>query len=146
MTTELAPIDTDVLVYSFFPGPPLYPASARLVDQAQASDAGFSESYAIMTNPHRVSTPFIASEALTELANLRALPGVTQLPVPLDIVDRWSALIAHRFVMGHDLSDVQSVAATLGNGVKKIYTFNVKDFTQFAELEAIEPPPPSRPL
>lgn len=102
----------------------------RLVDQAQANDAGFcvvpqvlAEFYAIITNPHRVSTPFTASEALSELANLRALPGIPQLPVPLDIVDRWSALIAHRLVTGHDFFDVQLVAAMLGNGVKKIYTF-----------------------
>ena len=81
----------------------------RLVAQAQANDAGFcvvpqvlAEFYAVITNPHCVSTAFTASEDLTELANLRALPGVPQLPVPLDITDRWSALIAHRLVTGHD--------------------------------------------
>jgi len=105
----------------------------------------FIEFYAIITNPQCVSAPFTAPEALTELANIRALPGITQLPVPLDIVDRWSALIVHRLVTGHDFFDVQLVAAMLGNGVEKIYTFNVKDFTPFAELEVIESPPLPRP-
>ena len=150
MPTELALLDTNVLVYSFFRDHPFYPASAHLVDQAEAYDAGFcvvpqvfAEFYAIITNPRRVSAPFTVAEALTELATLRALPGLTQLPVPLDIVDRWSALLVQRPVTGRDFFDVQLVAAMLGNGVTTIYTFNVKDFTPFPELTVIEPSPPA---
>ena len=40
MTTELVLVDTNVLVYSFFRDHPLYPASAHLIDHAQASEAG----------------------------------------------------------------------------------------------------------
>ena len=127
MTTELAPIDADVLVCSFFPDAPhAIPPALALLTKHRRVTPGFSQFYAIITNPHRVSTPFTSSEAFTELASLRARPGVAQLPAPLDIVDRWSALIAHWLTMGRDLFDVRSVAAMLGNGVKKIYTFYVQ--------------------
>ena len=149
MTTDLTLVDTNVLVYSFFRDHPFYPASAHLIDHAQTSAAGLcvvpqvlAEFYAVITNPRRVSAPFTASEALAELANIRTLPGLIQLPVPLDIVDRWSALLKQRPVTGHDFFDAQLVGAMLGNGVKKIYTFNVKDFTPFPELEVLEPPSP----
>lgn len=152
MATELTLVDTNVLVYSFFRDHPFYPASARLIDHAQTSTAGLcvvpqvlAEFYAIITNPRRVSAPFTAAEALAELTNIRALPGLTQLPVPLDIVDRWSALLKQRPVTGHDFFDAQLVGAMLGNGVRKIYTFNVKDFIPFPELEVLEPPSPSEP-
>lgn len=44
--------------------------------------------YAVNTNSRRVGTPFTSDEALAEVEKIRALPGLTLLPVPLDVIDR----------------------------------------------------------
>jgi hypothetical protein len=46
-------------------------------------------------------------------------------------------VLVHSF--GRDVFDLQLVATMLGNGVRRIYTFNAKDFEPFQELEVIVP-------
>ncbi len=141
MSVDLALLDTNVLVYSLFRDNPLYSPASHLVEHARRSNPGFcivpqvlSELYAVITNPRRVNAPFSPEEALTEVATIRAYPGITLLPVPHDVVDRWTALIKRKPVTGHAFYDVQLVATMLGNDVRKIFTFNTDDFTAFSEL------------
>ncbi len=49
------------------------------------------------------------------------------------------ALVQRRPVVGPDLYDLQLIATMLGNGVRRIYTYNAQDFTPFVELEVIIP-------
>jgi predicted nucleic acid-binding protein len=35
--------------------------------------------------------------------------------------------------------DVQIVATMLGNGIDRLYTFNLSDFVAFSEIRAVEP-------
>jgi predicted nucleic acid-binding protein len=152
MRTDLALLDTNVLVYSFYRDQPSHQASASLLEKAQSVGARLcivpqvlAEFYAAVTNPRRVSSPFSAEEALTEIENLRALPGLTLLPIPLDVVDQWTRLAGELQTTGSHIYDVQLVAAMLGNGVKSIYTFNTKDFEPLIEvagIEVLEPPAP----
>jgi hypothetical protein len=86
---------------------PQYPAAFPLLEQAQEANARIcvnpqvlAEFYAVITNPRRVSAPFTSDEALAEIAKVRALPGLTLLPVPLDVVDRWVALLRLHPVTG----------------------------------------------
>ncbi len=76
-----------------------YPTARPLLDRAQDEQAGLcivpqvlAEFYADMTNPKQVSAVKTAAEALEAVRAFIALPGLTLLPVPLDIVDRWTAL------------------------------------------------------
>ena len=64
------------------------------------------------------------------------------MPVPVDVVDRWTDLVRRHPVTGRKIFDVQLVATMLGNGVKKIYTFNVTDFEPFADIEVLVPEAP----
>ena len=59
--------------------------------------------------------------------------------MPVDVVARWVTLVRRHSVLRKRIFDVQLVATMLANGVRRIYTFNVKDFRLFAEIEAVEP-------
>lgn len=148
--TDLTLVDTNVLVFSFYQDRPEHRACAALRDRAQQDDAALciapqnvAEFYAVVTNPRRVSAPFTASDALTEIEKLLSLPGLTLLSVPPDAVQRLADLLRRRPVTGHKVYDLQLIASMLGNGVRRIYTHNTSDFTPFAELEVLTPPEPA---
>ncbi len=141
-------LDTNVLVYAFYRDAPQHAAAFRLLEQAQNEGASLcvapqvlAEFFSVVTNPRRVSSPFAPREALEELDNIQALPGMTVLPVPVDVVNRWTELVRRHPVTGRKVFDVQLIATMLGNGVKKMYTFNVTDFESFADIEVITPEP-----
>jgi predicted nucleic acid-binding protein len=96
----------------------------------------------VITNPRRVSAPFASEEALAEVEKIRALPGLTLLPVPLDVVGRWVALLRQHPVIGRQVFDAQLVATMLGNGITRLYTFNRTDFERFPGLEVLTPVAP----
>ncbi|MFN8625221.1 MAG: PIN domain-containing protein [Candidatus Binatia bacterium] len=146
MTTGLALIDTNVLVHSFYNEQPQYPAAVQLRDSAQEDEAALcmapqtvAEFYAVVTNPRRVSAPFSPAEALAEIDTLLALPGLALLTVPSDLVQRLTQLPRRRPALGRQVFDLQRVATMLGNGVRRNYSFNTKDFEPFQELDVIVP-------
>jgi len=98
-----------------------------------------AEFYAIITDPRRVSVADTAEEARQEVEKIRNKPGIRILPVPVDIVDRWLALLQTHPVTRARIFDVQLVATMLGNEVRRIHTFNVRDFIGFPELEMLRP-------
>jgi predicted nucleic acid-binding protein len=67
------------------------------------------------------------------------MPGVSLLPTPVDLVDRWLGLMRRRPVTRGAVFDVQLVATMLGNGIRKIYTLNDSDFRPFDEVEVLAP-------
>jgi predicted nucleic acid-binding protein len=88
-------LDTNVLVYGYYQQSPQHAACRALLDQAQQPGAGLcvaaqnlSEFFAIVTNPKRVTRAKSPVEALDLVSELLALPGLTLLPVPMDVVDR----------------------------------------------------------
>ncbi len=152
MSSDSFLLDTNVLVGSLLVDDYRYPAARPLMEQAQNIDADFcivpqilAEFYAVITNPKLVNDVKTAPEAIAAVRSFLALPGLTLLPTPVDIVNRWTNLLEQHPVTGRRFFDVQIIAAMLGNGVKNIYTFNVKDFAPFADIAAItviEPTPP----
>lgn len=96
----------------------------------------------MVTNPKRVTVPKSASEALTPIRKFLALPGMALMPVPTDVVPRLIALLDQHPVTRGKVHDVHLVAAMLGNGITRIYTFNRDDFIPFSELQVIVPGEP----
>ena len=149
MSSDLALLDTNVLVGALLTDDYRYPTARPLMAQAQDEEAGFcvvpqvlAEFYAVITNPNKVTDVKTSAEAVEGVKAFLALPGLTLLPTPLDIVDRWSALLEEHPVTGRRFFDVQLVAAMVGNGVKTIYTYNVSDFeplTSIANIAVIDP-------
>jgi predicted nucleic acid-binding protein len=149
MSSELEMLDTNVLVYAYYEDSPHYPVAAPLLDRAQNAGAGLcispqvlTEFFSTITNPRRVSNPFSPEDALNEMENIRSLPGLTVLPVPLDVLDRLIALSRAHPTRGSHIFDVHLVATMLGNGVRKLHTFNTGDFDHFDEIEVLLPTVP----
>ncbi len=146
MSDDLALVDSNVLVYSVLQDSPHHQRSRALLDRAQAGQIEFcvapqnlAEFYAIITDSRRVTEPRQPAEAIAVVERFIAMPGVRLLSIPDDIVERWLDLMRKRPVTRGETFDVQLVASMLGNGIRKIYTFNESDFHPFDEIEVLAP-------
>ncbi len=139
-------LDTNVLVYGYYQQSPQHAACRALLDRAKQAGAGLcvapqnlSEFFAVVTNPKRVTPAKSPVEALDLVSELLALAGLTLLPAPMDVVDRWIDLVRGTPVAGAKVFDAQLVAVMLCNGVDSIYTFNVADFQSFGVVRVLTP-------
>lgn len=145
-STELSVLDTNVVVYAHDQESSFHEPAKQLLRTADAPDAGLcvapqilAEFFAVVTSPKRVTQPRSPAEALGAIEQLLQRPGITLLPTPADIVKRWIDL-ARRFpVTRQHIFDVQIVATMLGNGVRRLYTFNRADFERFDQIEVLTP-------
>lgn len=97
------------------------------------------EFYSIVTNPRRVTEPRESAEVLEEIDRIRSMAGMTVLPSPADLLDRWLEIVRQHPVPGAQVFDYQLVAAMQGHGIRRIYTFDVTPFQRFADVEAVTP-------
>ena len=148
MSAELALVDTNVLVYAFHRESEHHAACRALLDQAQNGQIALcitsqvlAEFYAIVTDRRRVGVPRQPEETLRAIAAILAMPGVTVLPVPADVVTRWTALVQQHPVTGGAVFDAQLAATMLGNGIARMYTFDRSHFERYEELEVLTPQP-----
>jgi len=147
--SEQALLDTNLLVYALYRDMPQYRDARHMLERTQEENAALcvssqvlAEFYSIITNPKRVTTPFTSAAALREVEKICSAPGVTVLPMPVDVIDRWITLLRGHPVTKKRVFDLQLIVTMLANGVKRIYTFNVRDFRPFPEVEAVEPKAP----
>jgi predicted nucleic acid-binding protein len=152
MSADRVLLDTNVLVYSAYPSAAQHTNSRALVESAKDPAAGLyvipqilAEFFAVVTNPKRVTPPKTAEEALQAIEQFLALPGLTLLPLPADVVTRWIALVRANPVRGGEVFDVQAAAAMLAHGIMNVFTYNVDDFKGFPGISAKEPPPAPTP-
>ena len=61
------------------------------------------------------------------------------LPDSLPIHEEWRRLLVMYGVSGVQVRDARLVAAMRVHGVKRILTFNDKDFARYADVEAVHP-------
>jgi len=71
------------------------------------------------------------------IQNFLAMPGLSLIAQPIDVVGRWCDLLRQRMVSGGDIFDLQLVATMLANGVHQIYTFNGDDFKDFTQIRVL---------
>ena len=145
MTIEM--VDTNVLVYSVAASEPQSAASRSFVDRAKDPTAGLcvfphllAEFFAVITNPKRVASAKTPEEALVAIEEFLALPGLTVLPLPAEVVDRWVQLIRSRPAKRAEVFDRQTAAGMLIHGIETIYTYNLADFQGIPGITAKEPP------
>ena len=146
MPGDVALVDSNVLVYALYEGCIHHKRCRALLDQAQAGQIDLcvtlqnvAEFYAVVTDPRRVDTPQKPKEAINVIERLLMMPGITLLAAPGDVVQRWVALLRRHPVTRGAVFDLQLVATMLGNGVRKIYSFNAADFEPFDEIEVLTP-------
>jgi predicted nucleic acid-binding protein len=63
----------------------------------------------------------------------------TLLPDRLDVHQEWRRLLVAHRISGVQVHDARLVASMHVHGVKRILTFNTRDFTRFSDIEPIHP-------
>lgn len=61
------------------------------------------------------------------------------LPDSLAVHDEWRALLVTHGVSGVQVHDARLVAAMRVHSVKRILTFNDRDFVRYTDIEAVHP-------
>lgn len=68
------------------------------------------------------------------------------LPDIPEVHEAWRKLLVTHSVSGVQVHDARLVAAMHVHGVKRILTFNTRDFARFTDIEAIHPLDLSKPV
>jgi predicted nucleic acid-binding protein len=144
-TSELAVLDTNVLVYGFDKDAEHFDAARALLDSANDPTAGLFVTpqvvaeFMAVTTGSRVKSPLEPAQAAETLASFLLRPGVSVLPVPPTVPARFLALIKRHPVRGVAVHDFHIVATMLESGITRLYTYDdPKDFP-FEELEILRP-------
>jgi toxin-antitoxin system PIN domain toxin len=147
MTVEPGVVDANVLVYAINPDSPQHAAAHGLLQAAHEPSVSLyvtsqilCEFYSVITNRKRVASPTSPSDARLIISDLLAQPGVHVLPITGQAVARLMELLRRRSVTGSAVFDLQIAATMLASNIRRIYTFNDRDFMRFPELTVLSPP------
>lgn len=146
MASEPALLDTNVLVYATDPHAPQHAASYALVEEARLDpESGLcvtpqvlAELYSALTWA-RARSPRTPSEAIGVLEVVLSWSGLRVLPVTAAVTRRLVALLRETPITGRRVHDMHIVATMLENGIRRIYTFNTRDFASIDGLEVVLP-------
>ena len=138
-------IDTNVLLRAVQPSHPMHPVALRALER-------------LFTGPEPL---FIAIQNVAEFWNAATRPlavnglGMTveeageevkRLESFFEIVSEsaasyaaWKTLVTAHRVRGAQVHDARLAAVMIASGITRIVTFNVRDFSRFAAVEAVHP-------
>lgn len=145
-SSTLSVIDTNVLVYAVDSESPFHAASKALLDSAVNDGTGLcvtsqivAEFCAVVTDRRRVRNPLDPATASSIVRKLVGLPGMSFLMQPVGSELHFADLLAMHPRVGPRVFDLFLVAVMLGNGVRRIYTFNKRDFESIEGIEVETP-------
>ena len=146
-TSELALLDTNILVYAADETSEFHVASKQLRDRGVQGDIPVAvspqilfEFFAVVTNPRRVMQPRSPQEARDEMEKYFRAATIRKIYPGDDIVERMLALLQqHPQVTRQDIFDCVLMATMQTNGVRRIYTYNRQHFTPFSDIEVLTP-------
>jgi predicted nucleic acid-binding protein len=96
------------------------------------------EFWNVMTRPvNRNGYGFSPADA--DLLATEFKVGLRLLPDAPDVHIEWRRLLVAHGISGIQVHDARLVASMHVHGVKRILTFNTRDFTRFTGIEAIHP-------
>jgi predicted nucleic acid-binding protein len=145
MAGERYLIDSNILIRWVQTGDPGYPVADAALDRLMLSEAdlfytsqNLGEFWNALTRPANRNgyglSPVEANRcAISVESRLRLLPD--SLAVHLE----WRKLLVDHRVSGAQVHDARLAAAMVVHGVRRILTFNIRDFTRFTGIEAIHP-------
>lgn len=145
VTSEIALIDTNVLIYAADEASPFHKASKDLRDKAIKGEIELClcpqilmEFYAILTDPKRVENSRKPKEVIEEIE--KYLNSGIQIIYPKeDAILRVLHLLRKYKLKKQKVFDAFLVATMLSNGVYQVYTYNQEDFEKFEEIEVLIP-------
>jgi hypothetical protein len=88
-----------------------------------------AEFYAVVTDPKRVNPALKPEAALQRIDEVRSLPGLAVLPLPVVVVDRWVSLPRRHLVVRKRIFDVQLVATMLANSIITLVNLFVSGYS-----------------
>jgi len=97
------------------------------------------EFFAIITDSRRVEKPIKPKEAIEEIEKYLRSENIFKIYPKEDTLLRTISLLKKYNLRRQRVFDAQLVATMLSNGVIRIYTFNLEDFSKFKEIEALKP-------
>jgi predicted nucleic acid-binding protein len=137
-------VDTNLLLRSIQPGNSHFQiavdaiAGLRQTERMCVTAQNLYEFWAVCTRPLGLNGMGMdVSSADAELAKIRAL--FSFLPDDPAVYAEWHRLIVQHDVKGKNAHDARLVASMLVHGVTHLLTFNLSDFTRFAEIQVIDP-------
>ena len=145
-TSELAVIDTNVLVYAFDKAAQHFEDARALLGLAKQPDAGLLltpqvvAEFLSVTTGSRVEKPLEPVQAAATLGSLLARPGISILPVVPTVPAKLLELVTRRPVRDVRVHDFHIAATMIENGVKRLYTYDDPNDFPFEEIEVLRPP------
>lgn len=145
MARELYLVDSNVLIRWVKRDDPMYPAIeaaikryAELIDVPCYVSQNLGEFWNVSTRPADKNgygmSPERADLHARDVENAFGL-----LPDSQAVHTEWRRLLRDHRVSGVQVHDARLVASMYVHGVKRILTFNTKDFERYGDIEAIHP-------
>ncbi|MFA5805901.1 MAG: PIN domain-containing protein [Melioribacteraceae bacterium] len=145
-TSEIAFLDANILVYAANKNSPFHAIAVALREKGLKGELSLclapqvlNEFFASVTNPKRLEHPFSQEEAMREMEKyfqskriLKIHPQPETMTIVFDFLKRYK-------VVRQEIFDLYIVATMLSNNVTRIYTYNEKDFSKYAEIEVLNP-------
>lgn len=145
-TSDLGLLDTNILVYAADETSPSHVAARALRDKGLKGEIALCvtpqvlmEFFSVVTNPKRVKQARSRDEALQEMEKYVHAKNFSMIYSQPQALGKSLELLKRYSVKGQEAYDLQLVATMLSNGVTRIYTYDVSDFSQFTEIEVISP-------
>src|SRR5450755_3824955 len=143
MAGELYLIDSNVLIRWVQPGDPKFLVCSasiqhleRLGDSPCYVSQNIGEFWNALTRPANRNGYGLTPEGADTLAAI-VERSFRLLPDDLVVHETWRRLLVTHLVSGTQVHDARLVAAMKVQGVRRILTFNTKDFARFKDIEAV---------
>jgi predicted nucleic acid-binding protein len=145
MAGELFLIDSNILIRWVQHESPDFRTVDASIKQLSRSGAtpcytsqNLGEFWNVLTRPaNRNGYGFSPEQADIRARNVEA--SLRLLPDNPAVHNEWRRLLVDYHISGVQVHDARLVAAMRVHGVKRILTFNTKDFARFNEIEAVHP-------
>jgi predicted nucleic acid-binding protein len=140
-------LDTNILAYVVNTKAPQHRAALEIFRPTETeilcvSSQVLAEFYSYITNPAILAQPLEPTEAIIRMKRICQMPHICLLSTPVDLFERWVALLEERPVTNGGVFDLLHIAIMLAHQITVIYTFNTKDFAWCSQIDAIAPSHP----
>jgi predicted nucleic acid-binding protein len=137
-------LDTNILLRLLQPHHPHCPLAERALNTLRGRNEVLNltaqnlvEFWSAITRPvDENGLGFITEQAIMEINALKRL--FVLLP-ETPLMEEWERLVAAYRVAGKNTHDARLVAAMMVHGISNILTFNIQDFTRYAEITVFDP-------
>jgi predicted nucleic acid-binding protein len=138
-------LDTNILVYAINIDSASHPSAAALIKEISAgklktcmSPQILCEFFATVTNSRKFRRPLTPTEASAAI-NSYMESDISLLYLKDSTINLTLDLAIRHKINGPEIFDTQIVATMLENGLGIIFTANISDFKQYADIRAVNP-------